>query len=142
MPVSTEVLPQRPLIWFVVWGATDAEELCKAVDELAHTADFHPEMPVVVDAKHAECVASPRDLERFCARLERFRERLENRVAVVVGDSMPFMLTRVMALMLEDWSVEVAPFRSVDDALEWVGLGEGPRLHRATPELSEAPVAS
>ena len=123
MPVRYEIEP--PIASLLMEGDVGPGDVVECLSALAADPAHRPGMPQLVDMRAVTRVAQVADHERVAYAFERMREHFAGaRCAVVVATPVMFGAVRQFGTLAERAGLDVAPFMEMDEAREWLGVGE------------------
>jgi len=135
MPGGYSIEPNRSIVLSRAWGVLEDRELLAHARALAADPRFKP---------HFRQISDFRDVTDFHLTDQVIREMVYlspfgagARRALVVGTDVAFGLARMFQILREQSPDEIAIFRDMDKALEWLGVSEEREILLSA--LSKAP---
>lgn len=130
MPLTYRIFPEKKLVVVTGEGRVTLDDLLKNLEDLASDPDYEPPMKKLVDHRASDVIALPVEESKVFA--ERKRELLPRfkgeRCALVVTYDVDFGMGRMQAAILEPHGFDIGVFRSLSDALSWLGVELEDRL--------------
>lgn len=133
MPSSYWIDTERGILFSRGWGALSDEELLACANRLRVEPRFRPTFRQVVDFRDLKEIQVTSEGVRSLAQIHPFHRQAHR--AVVVSSDAAFGLTRMFALLADADPEHFGIFRSLEPAMEWIGLPA------ATPWPPNAPDA-
>lgn len=119
MPVSYRVDGGAVVITFT--GTSAFDEVQRLLSLAASDPRLVPDMPVLIDARSCRDDVPQAVLQEQAKFVASLRGRLGPRYAIVTGDPLRFGLARMFEAYGELEGLEVAVFKDLADAREWLG---------------------
>jgi hypothetical protein len=110
----------------VVTGRGDLEldDVVAALDQLYSDAQFQPDMKLLWDLRDARTAVTAGDVRSIVHFVSQHREaRGEGKSAVVMGRDVDYGMARVAQVHLEPLGIELAVFRELEEAEQWLESG-------------------
>lgn len=121
MPIRIWIDREAKLVRSEAWGSFTTEELLAVVDDLVDDPAYDPTYNGLSDHRRVTRPISPAQLYRVIVHIRRVRDRITpERWAVVTGSLAAYGMARMMSVYAERMSIDLCPFREMDEALEWL----------------------
>lgn len=118
---SYEIKQDQNLVLSRCRGVSSLEDIIKYCDEIYSDPLFIKGMNDIVDLSHAYVNIDYDQVKQFSEYLKnRENDRGECRIAFVTNDEPVFALVNTLKLLSEDSSIDIAPFKSYQEAIAWV----------------------
>lgn len=121
MPIRTWIDREARLLRSEAWGSFTTEELLQVVDDLLDDPAHDPRFNGLSDHRRVTHPLSPAQLYRLVVHVRQVRDRIApERWAVVTGSLAAYGMARMLSAYAERLSIDLRPFRDMDEALEWL----------------------
>jgi hypothetical protein len=120
MPLSYSLVGD--VVEIEIAGFYAVDELRALVARMLADPDLPEKFRVLVDVRRSEVVPRVADIGARIDLAMSARDRIDGRIAVVVGDDLRFGLVRMVEAHLEPLGIEVHPFREIKTARAWLAV--------------------
>lgn len=125
MPVTFRIDKEAGIVYTVIEGAVDTDELLKELDTLIKQPDFRPGLNGITDLRKSEMDTFTDDVQRVAEFFIKHREQVgASKTAIVLSGFVTYGMTRMFQAFADDSSVETQIFQDMDEALEWIESGK------------------
>ena len=125
MPVTFRIDKEAGIVYTVIEGPVDTDELLRELDTLIKHPDFRPGLNGITDLRKSEMDTFTEDAQRVADFFIKHREQVgSSRTAIVLAGFVAYGMTRMFQAFADDSSVETQIFQDMDEALEWIESGE------------------
>ena len=123
MPTSFMIDKKNGVVYRRIWGIATPEEMVESYGAVFEHPDFRAGMLALTDMRDIEPTAAKKDILKVVSFVrKRARELGEMKVAYVVATEVSFEKVRGVKEGLEETGVDVGIFRTMESAIEWLGL--------------------
>ena len=114
---------QNRVVLFKAIGTFSSEDLRTCVAAVVADPDFEPDCDHLVDLRRITTFEpSAQDL-RARAKRDAANEKLNaGRIAIVSSNDIVYGMTRMYEILMDDASVSVRTFKTMEEAMTWLGL--------------------
>ncbi|MDH3497054.1 MAG: hypothetical protein OER21_09835 [Gemmatimonadota bacterium] len=124
MPLSYRLLPEHDLIWTTATGVLTDGDVLEHKRRLVADPACHPNMRELSDIRPvSELQVTPNGVQLMAAMDSRDAAQLgDHHMALVANEDVVVGMARMYAAFTADHLPRVGVFRSLDEALRWLGL--------------------
>jgi hypothetical protein len=124
MPVRYTINAEQRFVHAVSDGEVTAADLIEHWNDLAADPDYQAPMRKLVDYRAGPVLQLDRDGERriTAAKLQHRQVFAGERCAIVTTSDFDFGMSRMHGAHMDDSGVETATFRTLPEALAWLGV--------------------
>ena len=119
MPLSYEIVEETPQVRVSGTEAVTMPEMIGIMEEVAADTRFHSDFTVTLDLRMATYTAELSDGDALAAVLNQKKMDFRNKVAVIVPQSLHFLVRLYCALTALGGFDKIQCFTSMDEALKW-----------------------
>lgn len=123
MPVGYDIISDDMHVNVVCTEKVSMSEMISIFDEIAADSRFQSNFTVLVDLRSARYTAELADGDALASVLKEQRTDFQNRLALVVPDSLHLMARLYCALVKLGGFEKINCFRNTEDAEEWYKAG-------------------
>ena len=126
MPFSFQIDKELGTVLFKATGAFTSRDMLTCVEAVVNDPDFRSEFDHLVDLRQITSFeASPEDLRTRVDRDRRDKRLNASRIAIVSVDDLVFGMTRMYEILMDEASVKVHTFRTMELAIRAQMKAEG-----------------
>jgi len=127
MPISSRIDRNNNLTTFVVEGELDVDEVLSSLQSIYEDPDHPPTLNIIWDLREIipDQTIKDEDLKKIVTYLSRYAEkRIGGKTAIVARAEFEYNVSKKYELFvqLEGIAVTVGVFRSLGEAMIWLGL--------------------
>lgn len=124
MPLTYRILPQHDLVWTTATGVLTDDDILDHKRRLLADPARRPNMRELSDIRRiTELAVTPAGVQRMAAMDSNDAAELgDHRLALVAGEDVVVGMARMYAAFTEQHVPHVGVFRSLEEALQWLGL--------------------
>jgi hypothetical protein len=123
MPISVSIDKTNDLILRTITGVVSMDEVVASVDAVVSSPDYHPGMKSLTDLRGLTHSATLEDMKKLALAAIRHSQRAKgNKLAIVVPEAVSYGMLRMFQAHIDHLPMEVALFREMPPAREWLGL--------------------
>jgi hypothetical protein len=119
MPFSINIFPSEQLVRVEAHGAINLRDCVETITNVIRHPDFNPQYRILADLRATKYEPSTMELHGLISVLSGNRAMYQNKIAVVIPDSMA-QLARMVCRMAQTAGITIQPFTSTDSATQWL----------------------
>jgi len=121
MTVEFRIDREDRIVYGVIKGEVDVNEVLAGLEDVISRDDYEPELDGITDLRDMRWESDQGDLRRLVHFLIEHREKIgKSRSAVVVSSDRAYGMTRMFEVFSEQAPIKVRVFRDFDKAKAWV----------------------
>ena len=129
MPITCQFKPDESLVVFAHVGMVSDEEFLTRYEACFEDPGFDSSFDILVDLRQTN--SSPRGTTVLSKMADYMRDKYENvergpKAAILAPELLSFGLARMFEVFSEDVTIDVKVFRTVDEAVDWLGKSGNP----------------
>ena len=124
MPITFRIDKESGVVCTTIDGYVSTDEIIEGLRNIMNHPDFRPGLNGIADLRNSDLNTFSADVKRIAELLVEYRDKTgPSRTAVLVSNDVTFGMTRVFQVFAEQSSVETAIFRDMEEAVQWLGVG-------------------
>jgi hypothetical protein len=122
MSITFRIDKASGTILTTIEGQPSVDELVDGLKSIMSHPDFGPGLNGIADLRKSEMKTFSADVQKIADLLIEYRGKIgQSKTAVVVSKDVTFGMARVFQVFAEQAPVEIEIFRSMEEALRWLG---------------------
>jgi len=125
MPVTFRIDTEAGIVFTVIEGPLDTDELLRELAAMIQHPDFKPGMSGITDLRNSEMDTFTDDVQRVAEFFISHKEQVGvSRSAIVLSGFVTYGMARMFQAFADESSLDTRIFQDMDEALEWIKSGE------------------
>jgi hypothetical protein len=126
VPITFSIDKESGIVHTTIEGHTSTDEIVAGLRNLMDHPDFRPGLKGIADLRNSQLDTFSADVREIANLIIEYQDKIgPSRTAVLVSKDVTFGMARVFQAFSEQSSIETAIFRNKEEALQWLGVGEG-----------------
>jgi hypothetical protein len=125
MPVTFRIDKEAGIVFTVIEGPLDTDELLRELAAMIKHPDFKPGLSGITDLRKSEMDTFTDDVQRVAEFFISHKEQVGvSRSAIILSGFVTYGMTRMFQAFAEESSLDTRIFQDMDEALEWIKSGQ------------------
>jgi len=137
MSITFHVHPERRLVETRIEGDVKLEDVLRYMHALESTPGYVPTFDAIVDVRGTDATLDTNGLHAVAGRVRARPATARSRRAVVTGTDVTYGVMRMFEVFVGDAPTEYRAFRSMDEAMDWLGIDRSALRYLAEEPASD-----